>query len=221
MCHRFSFGTKSRSAIIEGKTIVCADTRKILRLHGHRGYAAGIISSLNLSPLTPRLSPATPQRSFHPWLRATYRGSSRRGQTGKRKRWRTEVDEGHRSIDDDDPVDDSSLVIIRMDGRERKWLRKGEREIRERNKRRVRVLELEAIGRRHYSHRLRLPHGSMDLFFQPRAFLLFAPSCYFALFALRSSFSTPRILEVEQIRNWEKLSEMWKKSCSQRTAQNK
>lgn len=38
---------------------------------------------------------------------------------------------------------------------------------------RVRVLELGAIGRRHYSHRLRLPHGPIGLFSSlPSSFLL-------------------------------------------------
>lgn len=41
---------------------------------------------------------------------------------------------------------------------------------------RVRVLELGAIGRRHYSHRLRLPHGPIGLFSSlPSSFLPIPP----------------------------------------------
>lgn len=86
------------------------------------------------------------------------------------------------------PVDDSSLVIISR-RRNEEGLRRGreteadeaEEEKKEsaRDKRRVRVLDLEAIGRRHYSHRLRLPHGSTDLFFSSRHFAPFPLPAYY------------------------------------------
>lgn len=71
---------------------------------------------------------------------ATYRASQRRG--GKRRK----EDEGRRSIDDNDPVDDSSLVIIRIARRKGdekridREMERGERYVRERDKRCVRVL---------------------------------------------------------------------------------
>lgn len=80
--------------------------------------------------------------------------------TGQRRKTRSwpngwEKDEDRGSSDDNDSDDDRRLVIaVRVRAARR----------RETGGRRVRVLELGAIGRRHYSHRLRLPHGPIGLF---------------------------------------------------------
>lgn len=139
---------------------------KILRLHGHRGYAVGIISSLNSS--LPR---------FHPCIVAGYRVVARE-RWFKSERERV-VHEGCRSIDDNDPVDDSLERLLyashRCEIEESEILRKGGE--RERKKKGEKTCwrgafvfqELEAIGRRHYSHRSRLPHDSRWIFSSPFA----------------------------------------------------
>lgn len=82
-----------------------------------------------------------------------------------------EKNEDRGSSDDNDSDDDRRLVItirVRAWSRERGGGGEGE----DRTAGAVRVLELGAIGRRHYSHRLRLPHGPIGL--SSHSYLLFS-----------------------------------------------